>query len=112
MGCDNGNSISYTFLMIARRIDNIYVFPGSHPDGPHPSDSPEVSVSADAPLGVRAAVLVHVHVRAHVEHDAADLGVGHRPEAHRVEGGPGDAEAADVDAVGGAALVRVALRDR
>ena len=86
-------------------------FPLSHPAWPHPSNSPEVPVSADAPLGVRAAVLVHVHLRAHVEHDAADLGVGHRPEAHRVEGRPGDAETADVDAVGGAALVRVALRD-
>ena len=86
-------------------------FTASHPDGTPHSNSPEVPVSADAPLGVRAAVLVHVHLRAHVEHDAADLGVGHRPEAHRVEGGPGDAEAADVDAVGGAALVSVALRD-
>ena len=86
-------------------------FTASHPDGTHISDSPEIPVSADAPLGVRAAVLVDVHLRAHVEHDAADLGVGHRPEAHRVEGRPGDAEPADVDAVGGAALVRVALRD-
>ena len=89
----------------ARRYTSLQ-FPGSHPAWPRPSNFPKVPVSADAPLGVRAAVLVHVHLRAHVEHDAAHLGVCHRPEADRVEGVPGDADSADVDAVGGAALVR------
>ena len=70
-------------------------------------DSPEIPVSANASLRIRAAVLVNVHLPAHVEHDAADLGVGHGPKADRVEGAAGDAEAADVDAVGGGALVHV-----
>ena len=52
---------------------------------------------------------MNVHLLAHVEHDAADLRVRHRSKSDRVEGRAGDAEAADVDAVGGGALIHVVL---
>ena len=72
-------------------------------------DSPEIPVSANASLRIRAAVFVNVHLPANVEHDAADLRVRHRSKSDRVEGRAGDAEAADVDAVGGGALIHVVL---